>query len=119
MDGRTAAVVADRRIRIRWGAETRRATGGLETLPDFIALRRDEQGRPIIPRTRVTALVEAQQAWGSELGTLDAVTATIVAGKLVMPKVALPRSRCFCGTTRHGKRIRRPRRPSARLELNG
>ena len=87
VDGRTAAVVADRRIRIRWGAETRRATGGVETLPDFIALRRDEQGRLIIPRTRVTALVEAQQAWGSESGTLDAVTATIVAGKLVMPKL--------------------------------
>ena len=55
--GRAAAVVADRRIRIRWDEETRRATGGLETMPDFIALPRDEQGRPIIPRTRVTALV--------------------------------------------------------------
>ena len=93
--GRAAAVVADCRIRIRWDAETRRATGGLETLPDFIALPRDEQGRPIIPRTRVTALVEAQQAWESELGTLDAVTATIVAGKLVMPKVALPSQQTF------------------------
>ena len=91
------AVVADRRIRIRWDAETRRATGchGLETLPDFIALPRDEQGRPIIPRTRVTALVEAQQAWESELGTLDAVTATIVVGKLAMPKVALPSQQTF------------------------
>ena len=93
--GRAAAVVADRRIRIRWDTETRRATGGLETLPDFIALPRDEQGRPIIPRTRVTALVEAQQAWESELGTLDAVTATIVAGKLVMPKAALPSQQTF------------------------
>ena len=92
---RAAAVVADRRIRIRWDAETRRATGGLETLPDFIALPRDEQGRPIIPRTRVTALVEAQQAWESELGTLDAVTATIVVGKLAMPKVALPSQQTF------------------------
>ena len=68
---------------------------GLETLPDFIALPRDEQGRPINPRSRVTALVEAQQAWESELGTLDAVTATIVAGKLVMPKVALPSQQTF------------------------
>ena len=41
--GRAAAVVADRRIRIRWDAEIRRATGGLETLPDFIALPRDER----------------------------------------------------------------------------
>ena len=73
VSGRAAAVVADRRIRIRWDAETRRATGchGLETLPDFIALPRDEQGRPIIPRTRVTALVKASQAWESALGTLD------------------------------------------------
>ena len=93
--GRAAAVVADGRIRICWVAETRRATGGLEALPDFIALPRDEQGRPIIPRTRVTALVEAQQAWESELGTLDAVTATIIAGKLVMPKVALPSQQTF------------------------
>ena len=72
--GRAAAVAADRRIRIRWDAETRRATGGLETLPNFIALPRDEQGRPIIPRTRVTVLVEAQRAWESKLGTLDAIT---------------------------------------------
>ena len=86
---------ADSLIRIRWDAEIRRATGGLETLPDFIELPRDEQGRPIIPRTRVAALVEAQQAWESELGTLDAVTATIVAGKLVMPKVALPSQQTF------------------------
>ena len=60
--GRAAAVVADRHIRIRWDAEIRRATEGLETLPGLIALPRDEQGRPIIPRTQVTALVEAQQA---------------------------------------------------------
>ena len=93
--GRAAAVVADRCIRIRWDAETRRATGGLETLPDFIALPRDEQGHLIIPRTRVTALVEAQQAWESELGTLDAVTATIVAGKQVIPEVALPSQQTF------------------------
>ena len=66
--GRAAAVVADHRIRIRWDAETRRATGGLETLPDFIALPLDEQCRPIIPRTRVTALVEAQQALGIGVG---------------------------------------------------
>ena len=51
------------------------------TLPtlDFIALPRDELGRPIIPQMRVTALLEAQQAWESELGMLDAVTATSVA----------------------------------------
>ena len=33
---------------------------GLQDLPAFIALPRD--GRPIIPRSRVTALVEAQEA---------------------------------------------------------
>ena len=37
---RAAAVVADRRIHIRWDAETSRATGGLETLPDFIRVGR-------------------------------------------------------------------------------
>jgi hypothetical protein len=35
---------------------------GLEALPDFIALPRDEVGRPIIPQSRVTALVEARDA---------------------------------------------------------
>ena len=39
--------------------------------------------------------MEAQAGWESELGTLDAVTATIVAGKLVMPKVALPSQQTF------------------------
>ena len=85
-----AAVVAPKRLRIGWAEETRRNAGGLESLPDFIALPRDEQGRPIIPKSRVTALAEAQQAWACELGQLDGVSEAIVRGKLVMPKVSAP-----------------------------
>jgi hypothetical protein len=59
-------------------------------LPDFLALPRDEEGRPIIPQSRVTALVEARDAWASELGTLDAVTRSITRGQLVMPRISAP-----------------------------
>jgi hypothetical protein len=59
-------------------------------LPDLIALPRDEEGRPIIPQSRVTALVEARDAWASELGTLDAVTRSITRGQLVMPRISAP-----------------------------
>ena len=34
--------------------------------------------------------MEAQKAWHTELGQLDAVTRAIVSGKLVMPKVSSP-----------------------------
>ena len=68
--GRAAAVVANCRISIRWDAETKRATGGLKTRPDFIAMPRDEQGRPIIQRTPVTTLVKARVAWESEVARL-------------------------------------------------
>jgi hypothetical protein len=68
----------------------RRRREGLEALPDFIALPRDEVGRPIIPQSRVTALVEARDAWASEFGTLDAVTRSITRGQLVMPRISAP-----------------------------
>jgi hypothetical protein len=80
-------------VRRRSGAlveEARRAAGCLESLPDFIALLRDEDGKPIIPTSRVTALVEARDAWASKLGTLDAVTSAITRGQLVMPRVSAP-----------------------------
>ena len=57
-----AVVALSRRLRIKWLEAGRRANGGLDTLPDFIALPRDEDGRPIIPASRVTALVEAREA---------------------------------------------------------
>ena len=60
--------------------EARRDAGGLESLQDFISLSRDEEGRPIIPTPRVTALVEAQEAWATERGTLDAVPRSITPG---------------------------------------
>ena len=90
LNGIVAAVTSTRRLRIRWLEDVRRSAGGLEGLPDFICLPRDESGRPIIPLSRVTALVEAQKAWHTELGQLDAVTSAIVSGKLVMPKVSSP-----------------------------
>ena len=65
----------------------------LSDLPSFIALPRDEDGRPIIPKSRVTALVEAQDAWHTELGSLDHLTSTIVRGQLVMPKLTTPSAR--------------------------
>jgi hypothetical protein len=90
VEGLIAAVVSPRPLQIRWADDLRRAAGGLESLPDFIALPRDELGRPILPKSRVTALVEARAAWAVELGSLDAVTQTITEGRLVMPKVSAP-----------------------------
>ena len=90
VDGAIAAVVSGKRLRSQWLEEVRRDAGGLESLPDFIALPRDEDGRPIIPASRVTALVEAREAWSTELGTLDAVTRSITRGQLVMPRVSAP-----------------------------
>ena len=68
----------------------RRAPGGLESLPDYIALPRDEDGRPILPTSRVTALVEVWVALATELGTLDAVTRSITRGQLVMYHISAP-----------------------------
>ena len=90
VEGTVAAVVCGRRLRVQWLEEARRDAGGLESLPDFISLPRDEEGRPIIPTSRVTALVEAKEAWATELGTLDAVTRSITRGQLVMPRIAAP-----------------------------
>ena len=53
---------------MQWLEEARRDAGGLESLSDFISLPRDEEDRPIIPTPRVTALVEAKEAWATELG---------------------------------------------------
>ena len=91
--GLVAAVCAKQPLRVAWLEDIRRAAGGLESLPDFIALPRDEEGRPIIPATRVTALMEAQEAWACELGPLDGVTNAIVHGKLVMPRISAPSQR--------------------------
>ena len=60
----------------------------LESLPDFISLPRVEVGSPIIPTSRVTALVEAGERRATELGTLDAVTLSITRGQLVIPRIA-------------------------------
>jgi hypothetical protein len=83
-----AALVSGKRLRTPWLEEA--DAGGLESLPDFIALPRDGDSRPIIPTSRVTALVEARDSWATELGTLDAVTRSITRGQLVMPCVSAP-----------------------------
>jgi hypothetical protein len=60
--------------------------------PDCISLPRDESGCPITPKSRFTALVEAQQAWHIELGQSDKTTGIIVCGLLgllVMLKLPL------------------------------
>ena len=88
--GSICAFVADQRLRARRLADIHRARGGLLSLPEFICLPRDEAGRPIIPSSRVTALVEAQEAWHTELGQIDGVSSAIVRGLLVMPKISAP-----------------------------
>jgi hypothetical protein len=72
------------------GGRTSPQEGGSGSLPDFIALPRDEEGRPIIPQSQITVLVEARDAGESELGTLDAITRSITRGQLVMPRISAP-----------------------------
>ena len=90
VDNEIAAIASPAKLRSGWVEDLRKAAGGLESLPDWIALPRDEEGRPILPKSRVTALVEAGDAWATQIGPLDAVTATITKGRLVMPKVSAP-----------------------------
>jgi hypothetical protein len=90
LDGVVHAVTASRRLRVSPKAASGASWAGLSSLPSFIALPRDEDGRPIIPRSMVTTLVEHQEAWHTELGSIDAATSAITRGLLVMPKVAVP-----------------------------
>ena len=92
---------------MQWPEEARRDAGGLESLSDFISPR-DEEGRPIIPTPRVTALIEAKEAWATELGTLDAVPRSITRGQLVKPRIAALSQQRRCATTRRGRRTRTP-----------
>ena len=75
---------------MQWPEEACRDAGGTEPLSDFISLPRREDGHPIIPTPRVTALIEAKEAWATELGTLDAVPRSITRGQLVKPRIAAP-----------------------------
>jgi hypothetical protein len=88
--GVIAALACGKLLRSQWMEDVLRASGGLESLPDLIALPRDEDGGPIIPTSRVTALVEAREAWATALGTLAAVTRSITRGQLVMPRISAP-----------------------------
>ena len=90
---------------MQWPEEARRVA---ESLSDFISLPRDEEGLPIIPTPRVTALVEAKEAWATELGTLDAVPRSITRGQLGKPRIAALSQQRRCATTRRGRRTRTP-----------
>ena len=59
-------------------------------MPDYIRLKTDKNGWPIQPKGWVTTLVQHSDAWHTLLGPLDAVTAAIVDGKLMMPKPSFP-----------------------------
>ena len=89
-DGLVPSVSAHQRLRLPARAPRPAPGAGLSSRPSFVALPRDQEGSPIIPRTMVTTLVEHQDAWHTELGTIDAATSAIVEGLLVMPKVAVP-----------------------------
>jgi hypothetical protein len=88
VSGAVAAIASDRALQTPWADRSRCKKGCLETLPDFISLQRDEEGRPIIQQSWSTAFVEARDAWASELGSLDAVMLSITLGQLVMLRVS-------------------------------
>ncbi len=88
--GQIIALVSPKKLRVRLRLVPGATPLTLSDLPSFIALPRDSEGRPKIPKSRVTALVEAQEAWHQELGSLDSVSSAIVRGLLVMPKIATP-----------------------------
>ena len=90
--GSIRAITSSASLRVAKQPRARDALS-LADLPAFIALPRDSEGRPIIPKSRVTALVEAQDAWQTELGKLDHLTSTITRGQLVMPKLTTPSQR--------------------------
>lgn len=60
--------------------------GTLEDLPYYVVMALDELGEAVLPTQRVTTIVERREAWSRLLGSLDAVTQTIVDGRLVLPK---------------------------------
>ena len=113
--GPASAVAADCRIRIRWDAETRRSRDRIKCaqlrLPSSLSLRERFDPRPWYNRTALLIPWQRDEIWKC-LETARGTT--IVAGILVMPKVALPSSRRFCVIMRRGRRIRRPRRHLAR-----
>ncbi len=89
VDGVVAALVQGKRPALSgW----RRCAGPRRSriITDSIALPRNEDGKPILPTSRVTALVEVREAGATELGTLDAVTRSITRGQLVMPHISAP-----------------------------
>mmetsp|Transcript_37009 Transcript_37009/g.98320 ORF Transcript_37009/g.98320 Transcript_37009/m.98320 type:complete len:1072 (+) Transcript_37009:2523-5738(+) len=60
--------------------------GELVDLPYYVVMALDELGEAVLPSQRSTTIVERREAWTKMLGVLDAVTQTIVDGRLVLPK---------------------------------
>ena len=55
-------------------------------LPEYIRMELDAQGLPIIPRHRVSSIVERRHVW-ERLIKMDGVTRAIVMGKLCYPRI--------------------------------
>ena len=59
-------------------------------LPDFIRLKLGPTGVPIVPSRYVTSVVAAAHEWHARVGPLDAITAAVVGGRLIMSKPRFP-----------------------------
>jgi hypothetical protein len=59
-----AALVSGRSLRSQWCVGPLGVWNDWQILVDMSGLPRDEDGKPIIPTSRVTVLVEAREAWG-------------------------------------------------------
>ena len=70
------------------GGAPRRRQAGIPFGLHFSAERRG--GPPHHSDAASDALVEAKEAWATELGTLDAVPRSITRGQLVMLRIAAP-----------------------------
>jgi hypothetical protein len=58
--------------------------------PDYVCMPTDESGRIIYEKHHITSMVLHRQAWLTRLVSVDAITLTILEGKLVMPKTIFP-----------------------------
>ena len=82
------ALTSPRAIAFGEGAPWRRPGGSLAV--HWRAGSDARLERAVGALSRVSALVEAKEAWATELGTLDAETRSITRGQLVMPRIAAP-----------------------------
>ena len=59
-------------------------------MPDYIRMPLDDSGHILYQKHHLTSMVEKRQSWLTRLGSVDAITLTILEGKLVMPKSRFP-----------------------------